>query len=45
MQKKKLLHLIWIIPAALILLFFVLSCFYTVNETENAVVTTFGKDS
>lgn len=45
MQKKKLLHLIWIIPAALILLFFVLSCFYTVNETENAVVTTFGKVS
>lgn len=45
MQKKKLLHLIWIIPAALILLFFVLSCFYTVNETEKAVVTTFGKVS
>lgn len=45
MTKKKLLHLIWIIPAALILLFFVLSCFYTVNETEKAVVTTFGKVS
>lgn len=45
MAKSKLLHLIWAIPAAILLLFFTFSCFYTVNETEKAVVTTFGKVS
>lgn len=44
MANKK-LHLIWVIPLALVLIFFIASCFYTVNETENAVVTTFGKVS
>ncbi len=44
MANKK-LHLIWIIPVILVLLGLICSCFYTVNETENAVVTTFGKVS
>lgn len=45
MGKFKKLHLLWIIPLAVIILSVVLSCFYTVGETENAVVTTFGKVS
>lgn len=43
MEKSKLLHLIWAIPLAILILAVVFSCFYTVGETERAVVTTFGK--
>lgn len=41
MSKK--LHLIWIVPLVALLLFALFTCFYTVGETEKAIVTTFGK--
>lgn len=37
------LNLIWLIPLIIIILVIVSTCFYTVGETERAVVTTFGK--
>lgn len=44
MEKKfKYAKLIWIIPLAVLILFVVFTSFYTVGETERAVITTFGK--
>lgn len=45
MEKSKKLHLIWIIPLVLLILAVAATCFYTVGETERAVITTFGKVS
>ena len=42
-QFKFNLNLLWIIPLVLIIFWSVGTCFYTVGETEKAVVTTFGK--
>lgn len=45
MEKTKKWHLLWIIPLAILILAVISSCFYTVGETERAVVTTFGRVS
>ena len=41
--KKFSPKLIWLIPLVIVILFIIGTSFYTVSETERAVVTTFGK--
>ena len=42
-RKQPNLKFVWLILIALVLIFIVATSFYTVGETERAVVTTFGK--
>ena len=42
-QNRSYLKYVWLIVVAVILVFLVSTSFYTVGETERAVVTTFGK--